>query len=285
MKKSIQILYVLLLSTVIIIAGCSEKIENTAVSYDGVKISFEVRGEGAPAIVFVHGFASENKDWRFQMSYFSPNYKVAAVNLAGFGDSGNNRKEWTMGAFGEDVVSVIKHLKLEKVILVGQSMGTAVILEAALRIPERIIGLVPVDMLQNVESKRTPKETRQFSDRVWNGIINPDRKRLRSAFKRDIDEKIVDEIIHFYNSSSKIGWREAGGAFLQWMSDDLLNVLKKIQNPIFCINSDRRKTDKEIARKYVRSFDAVIIENTGHPVMLDAPDDFNQALEDIIRSF
>ncbi|MDH5743438.1 MAG: alpha/beta hydrolase, partial [Candidatus Aminicenantes bacterium] len=56
---------------------------------------------------------------------------------------------WTMEAYGEDVVAVVNKLKLQEVILVGHSMGGYVILEAARRLPERIIGLVGVDTLND----------------------------------------------------------------------------------------------------------------------------------------
>ncbi|MFC1726440.1 alpha/beta fold hydrolase [candidate division KSB1 bacterium] len=285
MKRFNLILFAMLSITVFIFSGCAEKIKNTAVSYDGVKIRFEVKGKGEPAIVFVHGFASEKADWINQTDHFSKKFKVAALDLAGFGESGTDRGNWTMGACGEDVVSVIKYLDLKKVVLVGQSMGTAVILEAAKRIPERIVGIVPVDMLQNVELKRTPEEIEQFEERVWNNLNNPDAERLRAAFKREVKPEVIQTLIDYYNSSPKIGWRETGKSFFAWLSNDLINVLLEVRAPIYCINSDRQVTQIEIARKYVESFNVKVIEKTGHPVMLDAPGDFNSALEEIIMSF
>lgn len=165
-----------------------------------------------------------------------------------------------MDAFGEDVVSVIKHLDIKKAVIVGQSMGAAVILEAAIRIPERVIGLVPVDMFQNVELKRTKEEMDQFEKRLMNNVNNPDQKRLRPAFKREIDPTVIKRIIHNYKPSAKVGWRETLRAFMLWMSNDLTGVLKKIRAPIYCINSDRRFTDLNIARKYAASFKAKIIK-------------------------
>ncbi len=40
-----------------------------------------------------------------------------------------------------------------------------------------------------------------------------------------------------------------------------------------------------IARKYTNSFDVRIIEGVGHAIMLDAPDEFNIVLEEIINNF
>ena len=54
-------------------------------------------------------------------------------------------------AFGEDVAAVIRKLDLRRVILVGHSMGGPAILEAAALVPDRVIGLVPVDTFHDVE--------------------------------------------------------------------------------------------------------------------------------------
>jgi pimeloyl-ACP methyl ester carboxylesterase len=285
MKEFKSLLSIILIISTITLFGYPAETENVTISTDGVKIKFDVQGNGELAVVFVHGWAGYRSGWDRQMSYFSQKYKVVSIDLAGFGESGNNRKNWTMDAFGEDVVSVIKHLNIKKAVIVGQSMGAAVILEAAIRIPGRVIGLVPVDMFQNVESKRTKEEMDEFEKRLMNNVNNPDEKRLRSAFKREIDPRVIKRIIHNYKSSAKVGWRETLRAFMLWMSNDLTGVLEKNQAPIYCINSDRRFTDLKIARKYAASFNAKIIKGVGHAVMAEVPDEFNRSLEEIIQEF
>jgi pimeloyl-ACP methyl ester carboxylesterase len=113
----------------------------------------------------------------------------------------------------------------------------------------------------------------------------PDEERLRSMFKREIDPAIIEKIMHYYESSAKIGWRECFRPFLLWMTHSLTDVLQSLQCPIICINSDRRPTELKIARKYHPTFDVRIVPNTGHPVMLDAPEEFNRSLEEIIGDF
>ena len=118
-------------------------IVDNAISADGVSIAYEVRGEGEPALVFVHGWSNNRNTWEAELAHFSQKYKVVAIDLAGFGASGNNREKWTMGAFGEDVAAVIKQIGLDDAVLIGHSMGGPVILEAAKRIPESITVTCP----------------------------------------------------------------------------------------------------------------------------------------------
>ena len=55
------------------------------------------------------------------------------------------------------MVSVINKLKLKEVVLVGFSMGTAVVVEAANQAPDKVIGVVLVDDIFDSEEKFPPE--------------------------------------------------------------------------------------------------------------------------------
>jgi len=76
----------------------------------------EVRGEGEPALVFIHGWCCDRTYWEAQLPYFAQKYKVVTIDLAGHGESGLDRKAWTMKAFGEDVAAVVEKLGFYKTI-------------------------------------------------------------------------------------------------------------------------------------------------------------------------
>ena len=63
---------------------------------------------------------------------------MLAIDLAGHGDSGLNRKEWTIEAFDEDVVAVVSKFNLAQVVLIGHSWGGGVIIEASRRMPNNV---------------------------------------------------------------------------------------------------------------------------------------------------
>lgn len=94
-----------------------------AESADGVRIAFEVHGQGPLALVFVHGWSCNRSFWAGQIEPFSKQFKVVAVDLAGHGDSGRNRERWTIQSYGDDVAAVVEKLNLNRVILIGHSMG------------------------------------------------------------------------------------------------------------------------------------------------------------------
>jgi len=142
MKRKNLFLRYCVISLILFIYGCTKEPDNVAISSDGVKISFDKQGDGEPTLVFIHGWSNNRSIWDAQISHFSEKYKVIAVDLAGFGKSGNNRNTWTMASFGEDVVAVIKQLKLNQAVLVGFSMSGPVIIETAKNYPDLLPGLL-----------------------------------------------------------------------------------------------------------------------------------------------
>src|SRR3954465_5956749 len=100
---------------------------------------------GYPALLFVHGFACTQEDWRAQMEYFAPTNEVVACDLRGHGKTPGRPHECSIQHYGGDVAALIHHLELEKAVLVGHSMGCRVVLEAARLDPERVAGIVLID--------------------------------------------------------------------------------------------------------------------------------------------
>ncbi|MCH7973228.1 MAG: alpha/beta hydrolase [Bacteroidetes bacterium] len=282
-RKNLFLAYCFIL-LVVIIYGCTNESDNVAISSDGIKISFDIQGEGNPALVFVHGWSNNRSIWVEQVAHFSKKYKVIAIDLPGFGKSGNNRQKWTMATFGEDVATVINKLDLNQVVLVGFSMGAPVVIEAAMRMPDHITGLVLVDHLQDVEMKYS-SEVISYLDSIYMDIVTaPTLEKMKPLFRKNKEESFK-RVLSMVNNVPKIGWRESLNDIFRWENDDFIESLTKIQVPIIAINSDQKPTNVEGFRKYVSSFKAKIIPNVGHVVFWDAPKEFNRLLEESIQEF
>lgn len=68
-----------------------------------------------------------------------------------------------------------------------------------------------------------------------------------------------------------------------WRSHDLTGALTRLQVPIVCINSGRRVTEVEIARRYAPAFDVKVIDGVNHAIMLEAPERFNTTLQEVLE--
>jgi pimeloyl-ACP methyl ester carboxylesterase len=114
MRKSFMVLLITS-SLALHLSGCADEGKGRVASWDNVAISYDVQGEGEPALVFVHGWSCDKSYWRLQVPYFAKRHKVVTIDLGGHGESGIGRETWTMEAFGKDVAAVVEELELGRV--------------------------------------------------------------------------------------------------------------------------------------------------------------------------
>src|SRR5262249_14940475 len=129
---------------------------------DGLKIVCECRGRGDTALLFLHGWCGDREYWKHQVDVFAPEYRVVTLDQAGHGESGKDRKRWTVSSLAGDVEAVAKALGLKRVIVVGHSMGGPVGLLAGKRLPGTVVAVIGVDTLQNAEFKIPEEVSKTF---------------------------------------------------------------------------------------------------------------------------
>jgi len=250
---------------------------------DGVPIHYSVAGKGEPALVFVHCGGCNRNFWENQVAEFSKTHRVVTIDLPGHGESGSGRKSWSIESYSDDVKTVVTKLDLKRVVLVGSSMGGPIIVETAKRMPERVVGIVPVDTLQNVEQKLPPeqvdaviKQLQADYKAAMTGLLN------QFLFSANTPEAVKTRVINEVVSRQP----EVALAILKGIiSYDPAPALREVKVPIKAINSDLNPTKVEVNRKYAPQFDAVIIKGTGHYPMLEDPTRFNQMLAEILKGF
>jgi pimeloyl-ACP methyl ester carboxylesterase len=286
MKQKILLFGYCILSLILIIGGCAKEPDNIAISSDGVKISFDVQGEGEPTLIFIHGWSNNRSIWDAQVSHFSERYKVVTIDLPGFGSSGNNRSSWTMASFGGDVATVIKKINPRQAVLVGFSMGGPVVIETANLVPELVAGVVLVDNMQNVEMTYPPPVITYIDSVYMDLITNPTNEKLVSAgFYKKNPEASFERVLAMLKDASRIGWRESLRGYFRWHNEDITAALQQCQVPVIAINSDSEPTNVEAFQEYVPSFQAKIVADVGHVIMWDAPEEFNRLLEESVQEF
>jgi pimeloyl-ACP methyl ester carboxylesterase len=253
-----------------------------AISPDGIRIRFDVDGSGPRAIVFVHGWSCDRTYWAPQMRAFADRFRVVAVDLAGHGESGVGRSSWSMPAFGGDVVAVVEKLALADVVLVGHSMGGDVIVEAALRLGDRVSGLVWVDVYDSLGKAMSPEEIETFAAPFRRDFMTTTRDFVRTLFRPGSDPDLVEWVAADMSAApADIAINAIGYAVGN--RGPILDRLAKLAAPVVSINPDHRPTDVEsMARHGVRT---VIMDGVAHFPMLEDPDRFNRILDEILEGF
>lgn len=94
---------------------------------DGLPMYYEDDGDG-PAVVLLHGWTMNGTFWAQNVPALAGSHRVINVDLRGHGQSGKTETGHTIAQYAADVHFLINALGLDKVTLVGWSMGTAVTL-------------------------------------------------------------------------------------------------------------------------------------------------------------
>jgi len=249
------------------------------ISPDSVRIAYEVHGEGAPALIFVHGWSCDRTYWKGQVASFSKNFKVVAIDLGGHGESGLERKSWTMEAFGIDVATVVKKLGLKRVILVGHSMGGDVIAEAARQLHDIVIGLIMVDTYKKLGPGRTPEEVEAFVAKLSINFKDSTSTLVKSMFIGSSDSSLVNWVAMDMSSAPPAIAVDALRHAFSY-SRQMPHTLEEIKLPVIAINSDNSPTDVESMKHY--GVQVMIMQNAGHFMMMEDPDRFNRLLKTAI---
>jgi pimeloyl-ACP methyl ester carboxylesterase len=244
---------------------------------NGLHLEYRVYGKGDPAIVLIHGWATDANYWNAQIDPLKAKYTVVAVDLAGHGGSAKNRTDWSMDNYGEDVATVVRKIPNQQVILVGHSMGGTVALEATRRIGDRVIGIIVVDALKSVGLPPLPRP--EIDKRVApfrTDFIGSVRKYVtEELFEKGANPLFVQKVAYDMSLEPP----EVGVPSLEaLLSMDFKTVLPDIKVPVLAINSDLGATDEARIRKSLPTFKAEVIPHTSHFLMMEVPDKFNPLL-------
>lgn len=88
----------------------------------GTTISYVEAGQGQP-IVLLHGFVGDHHYWDLVMEPLAKHYRVIALDLPGHGDSSLSNQTSSMEDYADEVASFVQHLQLDKISLIGHSLG------------------------------------------------------------------------------------------------------------------------------------------------------------------
>lgn len=253
---------------------------------DGLSIVTEAHGKGDTGLVFIHGWCGDREYWKHQVDAFASDYKVVTLDVAGHGESGKDRKEWTVASLGADIEAVVKEHGLKRVILIGHSMGGPVALVAAKRMPGVVVAVIGVDTLQNVEFEFPEEMAKQFFDAFEKDFKGSLGMFLPGMLPEKVDPELKKWIL---TRAEKQDQKMAIGLMRDMSKQDEKQLMKEAKVPVRGINSAggfqfHTPTQAEINKKYA-DFKAVTMEGVGHYPMLEKPKEFNEKLKETLKEF
>jgi pimeloyl-ACP methyl ester carboxylesterase len=253
----------------------------TCLAEDGVSIVYSATGAGDPALVFIHGGLADRTFWEGQLREFAGRHRVVALDLPGHGESGLNRKKWGIPEFGADVKAVIEAEKLKSAIIFGNSLGGPVAIEAALLLPDRVLGVVGVDTFQVLDNRIEPEQAKKRAESFQSDFTGALKQMVRMLFHDDADPALIAEA---ERRMAGISPEAVHAMFLSFAGYDVGAAAGRLTVPLRTINGDLYPTDVMGNRKVKDDFDAVIMKHMGHYPMLERPKEFNNRVTEIVAS-
>lgn len=291
MRKSLE--YIISVIIVLQFSHCKNNENNSIKTYNmnkrtidnaGVKIEYTDSEAGDIVLFFIHGWGINHTYWDAQVNYFSKNYRVVTIDLPGFGKSGKNRETWTVNEYSQDIETVIEKLSLNNVILIGHSMSGSIAVETAIIYPSRIIGVIGIDNMKNIDFKVTPEIEKEWTSYYANmrehfkKFVADEGKSLFSTTTDSIIQKRV--LKNISNSDPNI----AVACLENLDKYPFAEKLKLLNQPLYLINSDYQPTDTMAFKNNHINLHLLSIKGTGHYPMIENAKQFNIHLNQAIES-
>lgn len=105
---------------------------------DGAKLYYEVKGAGRP-LVLIHGGQMDRRMWDIQFDVFAKRFRVVRYDVRGYGKSDVPAKGFS---HEDDLHSLLKFLRVDKVSIIGLSLGGRIAVDFALKYPQMVDALV-----------------------------------------------------------------------------------------------------------------------------------------------
>lgn len=237
-------------------------------------------GAGLP-IVFLHGMRGNHLSWWQQVPYFMAlGYQCISLDQRGFGLSSDS-DDLFCKAHPTDLVRLLDHLKINRVVLVGQSMGGWTIVGCALDRPDRIAGLVlcgspggivsaAMDERIRVGANSAPTPSDSSRQQPQDGI--PERR----------------EMAFLYDQISALGAQPPvdSGTRLRAMNYDLDFARSRLTMPVLCIVGEK---DDVFPPDILSELTTILpdvrllaVPGGGHSVYFETASVFNQLVRDFL---
>jgi pimeloyl-ACP methyl ester carboxylesterase len=116
----------------------------SSLSIHGHEVAYRMAGDADDAILLIHGMAGSSETWRHVMPALAKDHVVIAPDLPGHGASSKHAGDYSLGAYANTLRDLLLGLGVERVTVVGQSLGGGVAMQLAYQHPELCERLVLV---------------------------------------------------------------------------------------------------------------------------------------------
>ncbi len=257
--------------------------------HDHIKIAYCDEGKGEHTILFVHGLANYLPVWKKQIKELSQTYRCIAIDLPGNGLSSRGNYPYSMFFYAESVRRFIEGLKIEKVVLVGHSMGGQIGIITALRYPsviEKLILVAPAGIEYFQPHERLMMQPlMNLGDFFYSDEFHLEQAINESFFSHHQErEVIIEEVKQLMRAHPQQRWKDMVMASVSGMlNEQVQQFLPQLEQPVLLLFGANDKlipnriihageTPKSIAVKgaaMIPDCEMHLVEKSGHFLMIE----------------
>ncbi|WP_220803065.1 alpha/beta fold hydrolase [Pseudomonas sp. NCCP-436] len=242
-------------------------------------------------LVLLHGFAADKDNWLRFSRHLTDRYQVIALDLPGFGASERPTGSYDVGTQAERLAGILDALQLERIHLLGHSMGGHIAALYAARYPERLNSLV---LLANA-GVDTPVRS-EFFQILENGGSNPlivrqpeDFARLLSFIFTEVPR--IPERLRYYlgeRAASQAEHHEQVFSHLVTRHIPLEPLLPRIQAPTLLLWGDHDRvldiSSLQVMQPLLGKVSVAVMPGIGHAPMLESAEECARIYRNFLQS-
>jgi pimeloyl-ACP methyl ester carboxylesterase len=206
------------------------------VAVNGIKVYYEVYGEGRPLVLLHGAFYTIGMNWGQLIPELSKTRKVIAIELQGHGHTPFSERKLDLATLASDVEGVMDHLKVDSADVAGYSMGGSVAYQLTIQSPKRVRKLVIISSTYK-SSGWMPQVTNAFKSLKPEFFTNSPMHAAYDAVAPDKTKwtKFLEQMIAFAGVQFNMGETN----------------IAKITSPVLLISGDNDGLDKiELIKTY-----------------------------------
>ncbi|KEZ52918.1 MULTISPECIES: alpha/beta fold hydrolase [Metabacillus] len=251
-----------------------------------VSLSYSDDGEGH-CIVLLHGFCGSRGYFNKIIPDISENYRVIACDLRGHGHSSTVKDEYSITSMADDLATLFDVLEIEKVTMIGHSLGGYIALAFAEKYPHMLhsYGLLHSTALPDDENGKAGREKgiARIEQEGMKGFINDLVPKLFAEENMDSFHAEMETVRQIGYKTPETG--AAGALHAMKNRPDRQKVLHNEDLPVLLIAGKKDQivpTEKTFLHRGDHITE-VLLENSGHMGMLEEPDKVSEALLTFIK--
>lgn len=143
-RKSVLLTFILIVQVLCIkLAAQQSPIKTGYAPINGLKMYYEVHGNGEPLVLLHGSFMTIPLNWEQVIPLFK-NRKIIVAEMQGHGRTADISRELSYEAMADDVSELLKFLKIDSADILGYSMGGSIAFQIGIRHPQQVKKLVIV---------------------------------------------------------------------------------------------------------------------------------------------